>query len=129
MKLMLSRQRTWFAIAAGCAATVALPGAARPSDVAAPSVVAAEAAAPAAAVDPDVTIVSDITTRFSQDRELRRVRIGIGSENGIVTLAGTVPSSTARNRAEQMARETPGVFRVDNFLRLDVSSPEAPVPP
>lgn len=87
---------------------------------------AAEGEAPA---DPDDAIVSAIQSRYGADVLLRKSRIGVGSDNGVVTLSGSAPNSIARDRAVQFAKETPGVFRVDNFVRLDVSSPEAPVPP
>src|SRR5688572_5419295 len=128
MKLTLSKQRSWFAAGAGLVATVALPAVAHPPDKAAAvqANLAAEGAAPA---DPDDAIVADIHSRFGTDVHLRKSRIAVGSENGIVTLSGSAPNSVARDRAVQFAKETPGVFRVDNFIRLDVSSPEAPVPP
>jgi hyperosmotically inducible periplasmic protein len=127
MKLTLSKQRSWFAAAAGLVATAAIPAAAHPPEAAAVEVnLAAEGQAP---TDPDDTIVSEIRAKFGADSQLKRTRISVGSENGVVTLAGSAPNSISRDRAVQFARETPGVFRVDNFIRLDVSSPEAPVPP
>jgi hyperosmotically inducible periplasmic protein len=127
MKLTLSKQRSWFAAAAGLAATVALPAVAQPPDRA---VTQANFAAQAAAeTDPDDVIVSEIRSRFTDDAVVKRARINIVSDNGVVTLSGGAPSGIARDRAVQYARETPGVFRVDNLIRLDVTSPEAPVPP
>jgi osmotically-inducible protein OsmY len=124
MKLTLSRQRSWFAAAVGLAATVAVPAAAHPPDK--PAVQANLAAEGAQPADPDEVIVAQIRDTFGQDNQLRRVRISVGSENGVVTLAGTAPNLTVRDRAEQYARETPGVSRVDNFIQLDISSPSAP---
>jgi osmotically-inducible protein OsmY len=127
MKLTLSKQRSWFAAAAGLAATVALPTAAHSQDTA---VVQANLAGEAeTAPDPDDVIVSAIQSRYGEDVLLKKSRIGVGSNNGVVTLSGGAPSAFARDRAVQYANDTPGVFRVDNFIRLDVSSPEAPVPP
>ena len=40
-------------------------------------------------------------------------------ENGHVTLTGVVNSEVERRKAETVARMTPGVFSVDNKLRLD----------
>ena len=127
MKLTLSKQRSWFAAAAGLAATVALPAAAKPPDrVAIQANLAAEGQP---ATDPDGIIVTDIRTKFDDDPVLKRTRINIVSQNGVVTLSGGAPTGIARDRAVQYARETAGVFRVDNLIRLDVTSPEAPVPP
>ena len=127
MKLTLSRQRSWFAAAAGLAATVALPAAAQPPDrVAAQANLAAEGQP---ATGPDAAVVTDIRAKFDDDPVLKRTRINIVSQNGVVTLSGGAPTGIARDRAVQYARETAGVFRVDNLIRLDVTSPEAPVPP
>jgi len=126
MKLTLSKQRSWFAAVAGLAATVAVPAAAQPSDRAAIQLtLAAEGEAQA---DPDAVVVTDIRSRYEADPVLKRTRIDIVSAGGVVTLSGGAPSGIARDRAVQYARETPGVFRVNNYIRLDVSSPEAPVP-
>jgi BON domain len=127
MKLTLSKQRSWFAAAAGLAATVALPAAAHPPDRIAVQANLAVEGAPA--TDPDSVIVVDMRSRFNEDPLVKRSRINIVSHNGIVTLSGSAPSGLARDRAVQYARETAGVFRVDNLIRLDVTSPEAPVPP
>lgn len=126
MKLTLSKQRSWFAAAAGLVATVALPAAAQPPQRVA--VQADLAADSAPATDPDVIIVGDIRTKFNDDPVVKRSRINIVSDNGLVTLSGGAPSGIARDRAVQYARETAGVFRVDNLIRLDITSPEAPAP-
>lgn len=127
MKLTLSKQRSWFAAAAGLVASVALPAAAHPPDKVAMQANLAAEGEPA--TDPDAIIVTDIRTKYDDDPVLRRTRINIASKNGIVTLSGGAPTGIARDRAVQYARETGGVFRVDNLIRLDVTSPEAPVPP
>ena len=80
------------------------------------------------ATDPDAIIVDDIRTKYDDDPVLKRTRINIVSENGIVTLTGGAPTGIARDRAVQYARETAGVFRVDNLIRLDITSPEAQPP-
>jgi hyperosmotically inducible protein len=106
---------------------VALPAAAHPPEkMAMVANLAAEGQPPA---DPDASIVTDIRTKFDDDPVLRRTRINIVSANGVVTLSGGAPTGIARDRAVQYARETAGVFRVDNLIRLDVTSPEAPTPP
>ena len=127
MKLTLSKQRSWFAAAAGLAATVALPAAAQPPDKVAMQVTLAAEGQPA--TNPDAIIVTDIRTKFDDDPVLKRNRINIVSANGVVTLTGGAPTGIARDRAVQYARETAGVFRVDNLIRLDITSPEAPTPP
>jgi osmotically-inducible protein OsmY len=127
MKLTQSKQRSWFAAAAGLVATVALPAAAQPPDRAVTQGNLAAEGQPT--TNPDGIIVTDIRTKFEDDPVLKRSRINIVSQNGVVTLTGGAPTGIARDRAVQYARETAGVFRVDNLIRLDVTSPEAPVPP
>jgi len=126
MKLTQSK-RSWFAAAAGLVATVALPAAAQPPDRAVTQGSLAAEGQPT--TNPDGIIVTDIRTKFEDDPVLKRSRINIVSQNGVVTLTGGAPTGIARDRAVQYARETAGVFRVDNLIRLDVTSPEAPVPP
>jgi hyperosmotically inducible periplasmic protein len=131
MKLTQSKHRSWFAAAAGMVATVALPAAAQPPAQPADRAVTQEglAAEGQPTTNPDGIIVGDIRTKFEDDPVLKRSRINIVSQNGVVTLTGGAPTGIARDRAVQYARETAGVFRVDNLIRLDVTSPEAPVPP
>jgi len=75
---------------------------------------------------PDESITSNIHAKLEQIRLLRQAQVTIATKDGIVTLVGTVPSEFARSQALDAARGTPGVVRVDDQLRLDISSPQAP---
>jgi hyperosmotically inducible protein len=76
----------------------------------------------------DATITADIKARMEQARMLKAAQITIETSDGVVTLVGTVPSHFAREYAVEIARATPGVVRIDNFLRLGISAPDAPAP-
>jgi hyperosmotically inducible protein len=80
---------------------------------------------PAVAVS-DENITADIRARMLENVMLRSAQVTIASTNGVVTLVGMVSSQTAKEQAVQTARATPGVVRVDDMLRLDISSPQAP---
>ena len=74
----------------------------------------------------DASITSDVKARLEASKMLRHSDIDIQTAAGVVTLVGVVPSDFARDQAVELAKSTPGVVRVDNMLRLNVSSPEAP---
>ena len=74
----------------------------------------------------DASITSDIKAKLEASKLLRHADVNIVTENGIVTLIGVVPSDFARAQAIDLAKQTPGVVRVDDMLRLNIASPEAP---
>ena len=74
----------------------------------------------------DAMITAVIQAKLESIKLLRQAQVTIATTNGVVTLVGTVPSDFARVQALDAVRGTPGVTRVDDHLRLDVSSPEAP---
>jgi hyperosmotically inducible protein len=74
----------------------------------------------------DANITADIRAKLLENVLLRPAQITIASTNGVVTLVGMVPSQTAHEQALAAARATAGVVRVDDMLRLDISSPQAP---
>jgi osmotically-inducible protein OsmY len=79
-------------------------------------------------VSRDQAITAQIVDRFHQDASFRHADIKVTSNDGVVTLAGAVPSNVAREQAVTVARSTPGVTQVEDLLRLPASSPEAPEP-
>jgi hyperosmotically inducible periplasmic protein len=83
-------------------------------------------AAPPQVVYTDAAITSDIKAKMDASQMLKHSEIDIVTAAGVVTLVGVVPSDFARARAVELAKSTPGVVRVDNMLRLNVASPEAP---
>ena len=74
----------------------------------------------------DASITADVKAKMDASQMLRHADIDIVTAAGVVTLVGVVPSDFARARAVELAKSTPGVVRVDNMLRLNVASPEAP---
>ena len=50
------------------------------------------------------------------DPELKNTTIEVETKAGVVSLRGTVPSISARTRAERIAHETKGVASVDSHL-------------
>jgi|GEM_PF-1582011 len=68
--------------------------------------------------DADTWITTKVQAQFFTDDALKTGRVDVRTENGIVTLTGHVGSREARERAEQIARSTSGVSRVDNQLQV-----------
>jgi len=78
----------------------------------------------------DDAITTSVKSQLLADADLRRLDISVTTSNGVVTLAGTVPSQDVRREAVATARHTPGVAKVDDQLRVTGSSPGDPeVPP
>jgi hyperosmotically inducible protein len=120
---MIGKAYMGFLGAVGLMVAAGGPAAAQGYPPAAPVVVAQAGAQPAMS---DVNITADIKARMEQNVLLRRAQLTIATTNGVVTLSGMVPSQTAKEQAVEAAKATPGVVRVDDMLRLDVSSPQAP---
>jgi hypothetical protein len=74
----------------------------------------------------DDAIVANIKARLQGHKLLRNAQVLVTSTNGEVTVLGTVPSTFAYDEVMEAVRTTPGVVRVDEQLRLDVASPNAP---
>lgn len=74
----------------------------------------------------DASITAAVKTKLEASQLLRHSEVNIVTEGGVVTLIGVVPSDFARSQAIDLAKQTPGVVRVDDMLRLNISSPEAP---
>ena len=60
----------------------------------------------------DGWITSKVKTQLLADDDVSGLAINVDTEDNIVSLKGTVPSSSARNEAIRIARETKGVARV-----------------
>ena len=69
----------------------------------------------------DSAISGAIRARLGEDAELSRYAIGIRTTDGNVTLTGTVGSYPLRDRAEQIARGTDGVSRVDSRIVVNTN--------
>lgn len=66
----------------------------------------------------DQAITAKIKTRLTADRFSNLVNISVDVTNGVVTLAGEVPSEEVRRDAEAEARKVDGVRRVHNNLQV-----------
>ena len=69
----------------------------------------------------DSAISGEIRRKLSADSELRQYTIGIRTQDGRVTLSGTVGSYDARDRAVAIARGTQGVRDVDNRIIVNTN--------
>jgi hyperosmotically inducible protein len=68
-------------------------------------------------VDDDL-VTSMIQAKFFQDPEVKTRDIDVSTRNGVVTLRGEVASAAERAQALRLARETQGVQRVEDALRI-----------
>jgi len=69
-------------------------------------------------VGPDGAITMKIQAKYAEDDVVKGRNIEVESANGVVTLKGEVDSLRERDAAEQLARETSGVKRVVNQLKV-----------
>jgi hypothetical protein len=75
----------------------------------------------------DSKIASDVQAKFGQDSGLSTKQLGVQSNNGVVTLSGTVDDDAQRDAASRQAASVPGVKEVVN--NLEVASATAPAAP
>lgn len=69
----------------------------------------------------DSTITAKITSKLAADPEVNPFRIDVDTNDGRVTLRGSVEKEFSRTEAEKHARGTKGVVSVDN--RIEVVAP------
>jgi osmotically-inducible protein OsmY len=67
---------------------------------------------------PDATITMKIQSKYADDDVVKGRNIEVDTADGVVTLKGEVDSLRERDAAEQLARETAGVKRVVNELKV-----------
>jgi len=66
----------------------------------------------------DAWIHTKIDSKLIGDKETPARKINVDVVNGVVTLRGEVNTSTAKQEAERIAKDTEGVKRVKNVLRV-----------
>ena len=66
----------------------------------------------------DAGLTTKIKAKMALDDTIKAGSIDVDSDGSIVTLSGTVRSEAERSRALQLARETEGVTRVVDRLRV-----------
>lgn len=70
------------------------------------------------AVVTDSAITTSLKAKFLADSTVRSADISVDTNNGVVTLSGTAPSPAAHTLAVEMARNTDGVKRVDDQIKV-----------
>jgi osmotically-inducible protein OsmY len=88
------------------------------------SAVATRGVAPAATAAPppdDSTTVSLVQARYFLDPTIKTRNITVEAANGVITLKGQVSSENERAQALLLARSTPGVQRVEDYLTVDAA--------
>jgi osmotically-inducible protein OsmY len=66
----------------------------------------------------DAWLHTKITTKLIADKDTPASKINVDVNNKVVTLRGHVATETAKAEAERIARETDGVARVNNQLKI-----------
>lgn len=68
----------------------------------------------------DAGIKTSVKAKLAADVRLSTLtNVEVNSTNGVVTLAGQVPTEDDRRQAEAVARSVKGVVRVNNNLQVD----------
>ena len=66
----------------------------------------------------DAAITAKVKAKLAADGDVNPFNIDVDSNEGVVTLQGRVAKEEARTKAEQLARETDGVSRVINLIKV-----------
>ena len=78
----------------------------------------------------DTALVASIKTKLTAEKLSNLMKIDVKSENGVVTLSGTVDSLERRARAVQIASGVDGVKQVvDNLQVAEAAASPSPSPP
>lgn len=79
---------------------------------------AGEAADRTGAAVSDAGVTAAVKAKFLADTAVSGLKIDVDTSDGVVTLTGTVATKAEADRAVMLARETGGVTRVVNNLRI-----------
>jgi osmotically-inducible protein OsmY len=74
----------------------------------------------------DLWVTTKVQSQYFIDTAVKGHEINVDTRNGIVTLKGTVDTQAAKAAAEQIARDTRGVARVNNQLMIAPARTESP---
>lgn len=66
----------------------------------------------------DTTITTRVKAKFAEDSVVSAMAIGVETLKGTVQLSGFAKSATERERADFLARTTPGVVTVKNDIAI-----------
>lgn len=71
----------------------------------------------------DQSLTAAVQTALKLDPDLAPYALAVTTRASVVTLSGAVPTDRLRRRAEEAARETPGVQGVENQLEVRAGQP------
>lgn len=66
----------------------------------------------------DASITSAIKAKLALDGDINPFNVDVTTNHGVVTLQGRVKTEDAREKAERFARQTDGVQRVVNLVKV-----------
>ena len=66
----------------------------------------------------DAAITSDVKTKFLAEPGVSGLNINVDTNDHVVTLSGNVKTKAEMNKAMAIARDTKGVKRVVNHLKM-----------
>lgn len=69
----------------------------------------------------DAAITASVSAGLAKDPDLSAIKINVDTKDGAVTLMGPAPSSTAKDRATEIAKTVKGVTNVNNQLVVKAS--------
>lgn len=69
----------------------------------------------------DAAITASISADLAKDPDLSAIKINVDTRNGIVTLNGPAPTTSAKEKATTIAKAVKGVSSVDNKLVVKAS--------
>lgn len=64
----------------------------------------------------DATITASVNASLAKDPDLSAIKINVDTKDGAVTLMGPAPTTTAKERATELAKAVKGVTSVKNEL-------------
>src|SRR5215210_800637 len=70
----------------------------------------------------DAAITAAVKAKLATDGDINPFNIDVDTNEGVVTLQGRVAKEEARTKAEQHARDTEGVKRVINLIKVGDNS-------
>ncbi|MDB5987085.1 MAG: hypothetical protein JWR16_2138 [Nevskia sp.] len=64
----------------------------------------------------DTAITAKVKAKFADDTRLKTSKVSVTTNNGVVTLTGSAPSSDAKSAAAELAQTVDGVKSVDDEI-------------
>ena len=73
-------------------------------------------------------LTSKVKTKLAADPVVKAHQIDVDTNNGVVTLTGTIESQEAKDRALMLAKETKGVVEVRDMIEVHPASAQGMIP-